>query len=123
MPSSCAACDLPPDGWAGGATLPIAVTWETAEPLDQRYTVFMHLLDSTGQLVAQADQEPFGGFYPTDRWLPDAPVRDTHHLALPDDLPAGDYTLRIGLYDPTTGARVPLAGGDDAYHAGVVTVP
>ena len=63
------AVQLPQAGWAPGATVPITVTWQTAKPLDRRYTVFMHLLDSSGQLAAQADQEPFGGFYPTDRWL------------------------------------------------------
>ena len=114
---------LPPDGWAAGATLPIAVTWETAEPLEQRYTVFMHLLDSAGQLVAQADQEPFGGFYPTDRWLPGVAVTDMHSLALPPALPPGGYTLLVGLYDPGTGARLPLISGPGDSYRAAITVP
>jgi hypothetical protein len=114
---------LPPDGWAGGATLPIAVTWETAMPLDQRYTVFMHLLDSAGQLVAQADQQPFGAFYPTDRWLPGVAVTDTHSLALPPALPPGAYTLLVGLYDPDSGARLPLSNGPGDSYRAAITVP
>ena len=35
-------------------------------------------------------------------------------LLLPPGLPAGEYTLRAGLYDPATGARLlATAGGDD----------
>jgi hypothetical protein len=37
-------------------------------------------------------------------------------LAIPPDAPPDEYTLVVGLYDPTTGVRVPLAdgGGDSA---------
>jgi len=32
--------------------------------LDQDYTVFVHLLDSSGKLIAQADSQPRSGTYP-----------------------------------------------------------
>jgi hypothetical protein len=38
-------------------------------------------------------------------------VDDRHSVALPPDLAAGDYRLAVGLYDPLTGERLPLAGG------------
>ncbi|MCB0229488.1 MAG: hypothetical protein KDH90_10225, partial [Anaerolineae bacterium] len=37
---------------------------------------------------------------------PGEPVSSTHTLLLPPDLPAGQYTLGAGMYDPVTGQRL-----------------
>ena len=34
-------------------------------------------------------------------------------IVLPAGLPAGSYLLRVGVYDPASGARLPLLNGDD----------
>lgn len=70
--------------------------------------VFVHLAGAQG-LAAQADQEPLGGFYPTDAWLPLTPVTHRQHMALPPDAPPGDYQLLVGLYDPATDSACPAA--------------
>lgn len=62
---------------------------------------FVHLLDSEGRIMAQAD----GGTL-TDAERAGQPVVEaTLSLTPPADLPAGDYELVAGLYDAVTGER------------------
>jgi hypothetical protein len=70
------------------------------------YTVFIHLLDPAGNLVAQFDSPPAAGAYPTSLWDPGEIIPDEHLLP---DLPPGHYTVQIGLYRPDTGQRLPVA--------------
>ena len=100
--------------WQSGAQT-VTLTWRPAAPLPASYTLFAHLLDAAGNLVAQQDQPPLQGFYPSDRWLPDAAFQDTVTLTLPTGAPPGDFRLRVGWYDPASGQRLPLvtpAAGD-----------
>ena len=39
-------------------------------------------------------------------WAPGEYVRDEHRLTLPNDLPAGDYRLIVGMYLPDGGERL-----------------
>jgi hypothetical protein len=75
-------------------------------------------------LMAQHDQEPFGGFYPTSDRLTGISVTDHSPLALPADLPPGEYQLWVGLYDSNTGQRLAWLqdGGGDAFAAATVQV-
>jgi len=45
-------------------------------------------------------------------------------LMLAPDLPPGRYTISMGLYDPTTGQRLPISAGpqDSAIDLGPITV-
>ena len=91
-----------------GADLPVTLTWQPAQAISEDYVIFVHLLDAAGNLVASHDGRPDGGRFPTPSWQPDLAITDTHILPLPADLPPGTYTLRAGLYDPQSGARLPL---------------
>lgn len=93
-------------------TLFIALTWQTDAPLGTRYKVFVQLLNAEGTLVAQRDSEPMGNLAPTTTWQPDTPITDHHALEL-GKLPAGDYRLIIGLYDPNNPlSRLNTSEGD-----------
>jgi hypothetical protein len=86
--------DRPPD-----QSLELTLYWQSLRELDQDYTVFVHLLDpATGQIVAQVDEGPQHGDDPTSLWVEGEVVADPHVLDLPAALPAGAYTLRVGLY-------------------------
>ena len=82
-----------------GDILPVRLTWRTNAALDRRYKVFLQLLDEDGHLVAQRDSEPAGGSAKTTDWPVGEAIVDNHALMLPSELPAGDYTLIVGLYD------------------------
>jgi hypothetical protein len=64
-----------------------------------------------------------GGRWPTSLWLPGVALDDQHTVPIPRDLPPGSYELLVGLYDPATGARLPLAGGTDALRLEGLTIP
>ena len=58
--------------------------------------------------MAQDDSFPAGGLHWTDTWRPGEYVTDVHTIALPSSIASDQYRLLIGLYDPETGARIPL---------------
>jgi hypothetical protein len=91
-----------------GPPVTLSLIWQALAPLDQDYTVFVHIIDGdTGQLVAQADAEPRAGTYPTSMWQPGEYISDEYHF----DLPAGRYTAQVGLYRPENGQRLAQPGG------------
>ncbi len=103
------------DELRAGDVLQIQLNWQTDAVLEARYKVFLHLVNSEGQLVAQRDSEPGGGSAITPTWQPQQTVVDNHALVLPVDLPAGEYTLLVGLYDLSNpAARLTLEDGADA---------
>ncbi len=94
-----------------GDTLYLTLYWSPSGPLPTDYTVFVHLLSGSGELVAQADGPPRNGRYPTTAWGAGERFDDLHRLTLPDNLPPGQYTLSLGLYNSQDGLRLPLADG------------
>lgn len=82
-----------------GDIVQVALFWETAETLETRYKVFLHLIGPDGRLWSQRDSEPGGNLALTTTWVPGEMVQDNHGLLVPVDAPAGQYTLLLGLYD------------------------
>jgi mannosyltransferase len=136
-----------------GGTLTSELTWQAKTQPHTDYVVFAHLLDAQGHLVMQRDMLPVGGTGRTSTWSAEgitdfmraqedlrsvtgiderrwtwfaSGVVDRIGLRIPADLAPGDYQLVIGLYDPTTGERLPvmLAGGatSDSFPLGMVRV-
>ncbi|MFC2015598.1 ArnT family glycosyltransferase [Chloroflexota bacterium] len=102
---------LQPDSPKPGSDLGVVLHWETRSQPEGTYTVFVHLLDEEGRMVAQSDGEPLEGLYPTARWQPGVGLPDSRVLALPEDLAPGRYPLIAGLYDASSSKRLPLEGG------------
>jgi len=92
-----------------GETLPLRLFWQANEKIKINYTVFVHLLGPDDQIVTQADQQPLAGFLPTTFWQPERIVPDEYPLQLPPDAPLGTYQLLVGMYDLTTGLRLPIS--------------
>ena len=61
-------------------------------------------------MVAQADSQPQSGSYPTSFWDVDELVADPHTLSIPAGVQPDTYTVRVGLYQLTTGERLPVDG-------------
>jgi len=95
-----------------GAVVPLTLYWQCLGEMDTSYTVFAHLLNEHGDLVAQCDQVPGGGAFPTTGWLPGEVITDEYRVALPGDTPAGTYTFVIGMYDLRTGIRLTATDAD-----------
>ena len=101
---------LPPTV-ARGQPLEYTFLWRALGETDVDYTVFFHLIDGAGQMVAGHDAQPRGGLYPTSVWAPGERVADERFWT--PDLPPGRYHVEAGLYDLATMARLPLTGGGD----------
>ena len=116
---------LAPETGASGPTWRVTLYWQALSQMSQDYTVFLHLLDDTGKLVAQVDEEPLEGQYPTSLWARGEQLKDVHLLPLPANVPSGSYQIAVGLYLWETGERllVTSAGSSaDAFSLGTVTV-
>jgi hypothetical protein len=92
-----------------GEALPFSLFWKTDEPGEQDYVVFVQLLSQGGELQAQVDRTPVGGFRPTSSWQPGEVIRDNYGLTLPPDLPPGRYQLIVGLYSPGSMQRLAVS--------------
>jgi hypothetical protein len=95
-----------PATWRPGMDHMVTLDWYAGDTVPVDYTVFLHLRDESGNLVAQADGPPLDGWYPTSWWTAGEWISDTHTFALPVETPPGVYRLVAGLYDPATGARL-----------------
>ncbi len=70
-------------------------------------TLFIHIFDSADNFLFGNDSLLFEGFYPYEAWQPGT----LHKLQRTIDLSAlaaGDYTVRVGIYDPLSIARWPI---------------
>lgn len=110
---------------ADAGRLVLLAYWQPLADTDSNLKVFVHLVPAatpTAAPAAQDDQFLQDGRISTRRWSGAERFRDVYTLAL-EPLPAGTYSLFIGLYDPATGARTLLADGSDRYHIGDITLP
>ncbi|WP_423224562.1 DUF2079 domain-containing protein [Candidatus Amarolinea aalborgensis] len=104
-------------------TLPLTLTWQLAAPDAADVSAFVHLRDATGHNAAQADGQPvWFGPRPFSAWAPGQPGADRRNLELPAALAPGQYRLVLGIYNPVTGERLPLASGGDEAAVGTMTV-
>jgi len=107
--------DLYPRTPSAGDSWEIVLHWKAQARVFQDYTVFIHLIDSAGKKVAQLDEQPLGGDYPTHFWQTGESIRDAHRLQLPAHLPTGDYHLEMGFYLLENGERLPIIGSEATY--------
>jgi hypothetical protein len=103
-----------------GQTISVTLTWHALERVPEDWTVFVHLVDDAGEIVAESNGKPQSGQMPLPRWTPGDWLEDTHTLSLPADLPPGSYRLRVGLYlpwqrDPRQGRRQPVWAADGSH--------
>lgn len=103
-------------------TLMVRLFWKTDVALNERYKVFVQLLNQDGVLVAQHDAEPTGGQFPTTAWIVGQPITDQHAVFIPNSLSITHNTLIVGLYNiEQPDKRVLIAGGQDAYSLATIT--
>jgi hypothetical protein len=119
------ALDPQPGGWRFGEALRldryiverrdggvyIQLEWSAAaNAISADYSWFVHLLDADGQIIAQQDRPPVGGYAPTSGWQPGETVTD--RLFFP--VAAGQMDrLRVGWVGGD-GAPLPVTDSDGA---------
>jgi 4-amino-4-deoxy-L-arabinose transferase-like glycosyltransferase len=98
--------------WHPGDLIPLTLFWQTQGTIEEDYNVFVHLVDADGQPAVQNDSAPVGGARPTSTWQPGELIVDRYGLLLSRDIPPGNYELRVGMYLPATGERLPVFDAD-----------
>jgi hypothetical protein len=94
--------DLPPIP----QRLQLTLHWQALAPTDTPHKVFLHLIGPEGSsdIAAQADVYPS---VPTPAWRPGEYLEERILLDIADGLLPGRYRLLLGLYDETSGRRLP----------------
>ncbi|MBN1219976.1 MAG: glycosyltransferase family 39 protein [Anaerolineae bacterium] len=89
--------------------LTVHLAWQrwSAPTTTRDYTVFVHLIDGQGNLIAQLDRKLETGEKQLWQWRMGEVIETPLVIPLPADLPTGTYTLVTGLYYWETGE--PLA--------------
>jgi hypothetical protein len=90
------------DSEAGAPVLNL--DWFVGGPIDPNVTVFVHVLNEAGQVVAQADGDLVGGYVPIGVWQPNDRVQERR--VLPRIEADGRYRIALGLYNRTTQQRL-----------------
>lgn len=81
----------------------VTLYWQTAEPLAQDYSIFVHLLDANGAMLGGIDGAPYQNQYATSAWMPGQVIEDARVVS---GFTGIDH-LAVGVYLPATGERLP----------------
>ena len=104
--------------WQPGEIFFAFSTWVVEEGQHPPLKAFLHLMDAAETLRAQHDGLDSVAQY----WQPGDYVVQSHWISLPPDLPAGAYTLRLGMYDRETLAPYPPLDGRAYIEVGTIYV-
>lgn len=98
----------------------VTLYWRTSRPILDEYSVFVHVLDAAGAIVAQGDGPPEFGKRTTADWPRGQVIVDPHTFPLPDARP---LRLRVGLYRLADNHRLRTASGTDFVDLGEIPWP
>jgi len=118
----CESADSGPLSVEPGITLHLTLYWEATDYIPTPYSVYIHMVDASGRVIAQRDSAPRGGDFPTQEWMPGDIIIDPYSITIPSDTQPGEYTMITGMYDPATGERLPVTDGEGSYPRDHVTV-
>ncbi|MBI3359562.1 MAG: hypothetical protein HY023_00440 [Chloroflexi bacterium] len=103
-----------------GDTLRLMAIWRVTDPervgprvppaFKTDAVLFVHLLDGQGGVIAQQDRLDA----PSWDWVKGDVIAQIFRLALPADLPPGEYSAETGIYNRSDGARLPVLDSSGA---------
>jgi hypothetical protein len=106
---------------------PVEVTYSFSTKSDfvalyKDQTVFVHFIDPKGVRRFQDDHRPPK---PTTDWRPNGNYNWTRTVFIPKNIPAGEYSVVVGIYSPTKGERMLMESkpfGNRSYDMGTLLV-
>ena len=106
-----------------GDPLVVILYWRGLGPIDRQYTVFAHLVNQSGKIVAAYDSEPRKGQFPTTMWEPNRLSADAIVVPVAADAPLGSgYKLQVGLYHLPTQERLFVVNAEGQPLADSITI-
>ncbi len=104
-----AAAEIVPAQARPGQIVRLDVRWYVPRGRPQQdYTTLIHLGQPDRPPLSTGDSPPLGGDYPTRAWRNGEVIDDDYRLVVPAGLAPGRYPVWIGMYDPASGARLPV---------------
>lgn len=92
-----------------GGQIEVVLYWQAITTMSTDYKAFVHVYHPTGDWISgQHDGQPGEGAYPTSSWLPDEVLTDRHVVSIEPGAGVGTSKIGVGLYDPSTGERLPV---------------
>jgi 4-amino-4-deoxy-L-arabinose transferase-like glycosyltransferase len=86
--------------------LQLTLYWESLAQTSYDWTIFSHLRNRANETVAQGDVLAGGGRYSSSLWDANEKIADSITIKLTPEIPPGEYSLVVGLYDLNTGVRL-----------------
>lgn len=123
------AITLTPGRLVSGQEVTMELRWRVLRQPAADYTLFAHVIDAGGQQIGGNDQPLTDGYYPSGLWEPGEVITHVQRLSLPPLLPSSTVEIRVGLYEPVSGQRLPLHDNanlrvrDDSVVAAVIDTP
>lgn len=93
-------------------TFSVRFRWRATALPRGDYTVFVHVIDEAGRVVAQVDSRPRLGTLPTHQWPLETEIDDRYDIPLRGRITPGRYRVLAGIYDARTMVRLPVTGAD-----------
>lgn len=94
----------------------VTIIWLAPGPSEAR--IFVHVVDASGSLAAQADGPALGGMIPPWAWRAGDRVYDVRYVSVPEG--PDPYTVHVGLH--SSEGRLPAQRGEVAYPDGAPPV-
>lgn len=89
-----------------GDSLILILYWLATGAPNQNYSVFAHVENGSGELIASQDNSPS---VPTSSLMNGRQIADYRVIKIPKTAPLGsDYRVKVGWYDPSSLARLPI---------------
>jgi hypothetical protein len=107
-----------------GTRITLGLDWIVDADVEQDYTTFVQLFDYTGKkLEPQADGRALNGAFAPRWWRKGDVVRgDQYVIELPASLPAGEYIVKVGLYNKDN-QRMPAFDDGQPINDAAISVP
>jgi hypothetical protein len=90
-----------------GDQVSLSLIWRAKQAISQSFKVFIHVVDASGNLLVQKDGVPGNWAVPTDTWAAGEVIIDACAIPIPPETAPGNYQVRVGMYDPESGQRLP----------------
>jgi hypothetical protein len=110
-----------PASIAAGQMISMTLYWRSLAPLDEDYTVMIHLLKLDGSMGVAGDAVPLQNTYPTSLWTPGQTFKDGHSFYVP--AAPGLYEVEVGWYLASSGNRLAAEGPGTTTTASVILGP
>ncbi len=85
-----------------GESVYLALYWQAQRDLDEDYDVVIGLRGTGGEVWPLWADRPVHGTYSTTNWTAGEVIKDRYGLTIDQDVPAGDYELKLMLLNRVT---------------------